>query len=182
MNKIANMHVASSTAGSLSRRSLFKLGGSLQPSLPELRWPGARLSRRARLWPIPARARRALPDGTPSFLIAPEPITEFDETRDFEVVVVGAGVSGMAAAMSAAEAGAKIACVQREATPSSQGNMARWRRFEPDERSRQASPYQLSHQVGRPPQQPRSSGRPGPTTPSRRCPGSARPRPPAASR
>ena len=27
MNKIANMHVASSTAGSLSRRSLFKLGG-----------------------------------------------------------------------------------------------------------------------------------------------------------
>lgn len=63
-------------------------------------------------------------DGTPSFLIAPEPITEFDETRDFEVVVVGAGVSGMAAAMSAAEAGAKIACVQREATPSSQGNMA----------------------------------------------------------
>lgn len=34
------------------------------------------------------------------------------------------GVSGMAAAMSAAEAGAKIACVQREATPSSQGNMA----------------------------------------------------------
>ena len=41
-----------------------------------------------------------------------------------EIVVVGAGVSGMAAAMSAAEAGAKIACVQREATPSSQGNMA----------------------------------------------------------
>ena len=27
MNKIANTHVASSTAGSLSRRSLFKLGG-----------------------------------------------------------------------------------------------------------------------------------------------------------
>lgn len=66
MNKIANMHVASSTAGSLSRRSLFKLGGSLQPSLPELRWPGARLSRRARLWPIPARARRALPTVRPA--------------------------------------------------------------------------------------------------------------------
>ena len=52
MNKIANMHVASPTAGSLSRRSLFKLAGSLQPSLPELRWPGARLSSLQRPKPL----------------------------------------------------------------------------------------------------------------------------------
>lgn len=57
-------------------------------------------------------------------LSPPEPITDFDETRDFEVVVVGAGVSGMAAALSAAEAGANIACVQKEPMASSQGNMA----------------------------------------------------------
>lgn len=124
MNKIANTHVASSTAGSLSRRSLFKLGG-----LATAVAAGASLAGCA---PQPKSASMAdtgsgathAADGTPSFLIAPEPITEFDETRDFEVVVVGSGVSGMAAAMSAAEAGAKIACVQREATPSSQGNMA----------------------------------------------------------
>ena len=124
MNKIANMHVASSTAGSLSRRSLFKLGGLATAVAAGASLAGcAPQPKSASMADTGSGATRAA-DGTPSFLIAPEPITEFDETRDFEVVVVGAGVSGMAAAMSAAEAGAKIACVQREATPSSQGNMA----------------------------------------------------------
>ena len=124
MNKIANMHVASSTAGSLSRRSLFKLGGLATAVAAGASLAGcAPQPKSASMADTGSGATRAA-DGTPSFLIAPEPITEFDETRDFEVVVVGAGVSGMAAAMSAAEAGAKIACVQREATPSSQGNLA----------------------------------------------------------
>ena len=124
MNKIANMHVASSTAGSLSRRSLFKLGGLATAVAAGASLAGcAPQPKSASMADTGSGATRAA-DGTPSFLIAPEPITEFDETRYFEVVVVGAGVSGMAAAMSAAEAGAKIACVQREATPSSQGNMA----------------------------------------------------------
>ena len=124
MSKIANMHVASSTAGSLSRRSLFKLGGLATAVAAGASLAGcAPQPKSASMADTGSGATRAA-DGTPSFLIAPEPITEFDETRDFEVVVVGAGVSGMAAAMSAAEAGAKIACVQREATPSSQGNMA----------------------------------------------------------
>lgn len=124
MNKIANTHVASSTAGSLSRRSLFKLGGLATAVAAGASLAGcAPQPKSASMADTGSGATRAA-DGTPSFLIAPEPITEFDETRDFEVVVVGSGVSGMAAAMSAAEAGAKIACVQREATPSSQGNMA----------------------------------------------------------
>lgn len=124
MNKIANTHVASSTAGSLSRRSLFKLGGLATAVAAGASLAGcAPRPKSASMADTGSGATRAA-DGTPSFLIAPEPITEFDETRDFEVVVVGSGVSGMAAAMSAAEAGAKIACVQREATPSSQGNMA----------------------------------------------------------
>lgn len=120
-------------------------------------------------------------DGTPSFLIAPEPITEFDETRDFEVVVVGAGVSGMAAAMSAAEAGAKIACVQREATPSSQGNMAAG--VDLNQTSEAGKQALISYLIKLATTAATALfWKPGPTTPSRRCPGSARPRPPAASR
>ncbi|WP_162610912.1 FAD-dependent oxidoreductase [Gordonibacter sp. An230] len=61
---------------------------------------------------------------TPSFLAKPEPIAEFAETKEYEVVVVGCGAAGMSAALSAAEAGARIACVQKESIPSSQGNMA----------------------------------------------------------
>ncbi len=34
----------------------------------------------------------------PSFLVKPEPITEFAETHEFDVVVVGAGESGLSAA------------------------------------------------------------------------------------
>ena len=60
----------------------------------------------------------------PAFLAKPEAVVEFAETKDYDVVVVGAGVSGMAAAVSAAQAGAKVACVQKESEPSSQGNMA----------------------------------------------------------
>lgn len=111
-----------SVQAGISRRSLFKLGGltaatvagaSMLAGCGQPKQVGSSMAETG-----------AAADGTPSFLIAPEPITDFDETRDYEVVVVGAGVSGMAAALSAAEAGAKIACVQKEEAPSSQGNMA----------------------------------------------------------
>lgn len=62
-------------------------------------------------------------EGIPTFLKQPEAITDFAKTHDYDVVVVGAGVSGMAAALSAAEKGVKVACIQKEAAPSSQGNM-----------------------------------------------------------
>lgn len=60
--------------------------------------------------------------GLPSFLKAPEPITDIAETKEFDVVVVGAGAAGVPAALSAAEAGAKVALIQKEATAISQGN------------------------------------------------------------
>ena len=60
--------------------------------------------------------------GLPSFLQAPEPITDIAETKEFDVVVVGAGAAGVPAALSAAEAGAKVALIQKEATAISQGN------------------------------------------------------------
>lgn len=60
--------------------------------------------------------------GLPSFLQAPEPITDIAETKEFDVVVVGAGAAGVPAALSAAEAGAKVVLIQKEATAISQGN------------------------------------------------------------
>ncbi len=47
-----------------------------------------------------------------------------DETKDYDVVVVGAGAGGVPAAGFAAEAGATVALLQREASVVSQGNCA----------------------------------------------------------
>ncbi len=62
-------------------------------------------------------------DQTPEFLRQPDPITEFSETKEFDVVVIGAGESGLAAVHTALEAGAKVACVQNIGTAQTTGNM-----------------------------------------------------------
>ena len=63
-------------------------------------------------------------EGLPSFLAAPEPITDIADTKDFDVVIVGAGASGVPAAITARKAGATVALIQKEATAISQGNTA----------------------------------------------------------
>ena len=60
----------------------------------------------------------------PSFLVKPEPVTEFAQTYDYDVVVVGAGEAGLSAVHSALEAGAKVACLQNMPTAFTTGNMA----------------------------------------------------------
>lgn len=67
-------------------------------------------------------AAAAAGDGTPAFFVKPEPITDIADTRDYDVVVIGAGAAGVPAAISAHEAGAKVALLQKEATAVSQGN------------------------------------------------------------
>jgi fumarate reductase flavoprotein subunit len=61
---------------------------------------------------------------TLSFLPKPKPIAnkEIQATLTFDVVVVGAGASGMCAALSAAENGAKVAVLQKQPFALSQGN------------------------------------------------------------
>lgn len=51
-----------------------------------------------------------------SFLTTPEPVPESDitATKDADVVVVGCGISGMAAARAAADAGAKVIVVENQ--------------------------------------------------------------------
>ena len=51
-----------------------------------------------------------------------EPITDFAEERDVDIVVCGAGASGVIAAVKAAEMGAKVAVLQKEPIAVSQGN------------------------------------------------------------
>jgi fumarate reductase flavoprotein subunit len=89
------------------------------------------------VWAPPLPKRRATgaarnadfaqsPDGgaTLHFLPRPKPIAESEikETLTFDVVVVGAGASGVPAALSAAESGAKVAVIQKHPMPVSQGN------------------------------------------------------------
>lgn len=71
-----------------------------------------------------ASASEAAATGGPSFLQAPEPITDFAETKEFDVIVVGAGESGLSAVHTALEAGASVACVQNIGTAQTTGNMA----------------------------------------------------------
>lgn len=59
--------------------------------------------------------------GTPNFLKKPAPITDIANTKDFDVVVVGAGNSGVVAALKALEEGAKVALVQKQAEASAFG-------------------------------------------------------------
>jgi hypothetical protein len=58
------------------------------------------------------------------FLPAPKVIPDGDikDTKSFDIVVVGAGASGVPAALSAAQSGAKVAVVQKHPMPVSQGN------------------------------------------------------------
>lgn len=61
-------------------------------------------------------------EGLPSFFDKPEPIKDITETKDYDVVVVGAGAPGVPCALSALEAGAKVALITKEATASAYGN------------------------------------------------------------
>ncbi|ADN76320.1 fumarate reductase/succinate dehydrogenase flavoprotein domain protein [Ferrimonas balearica DSM 9799] len=69
-------------------------------------------------------AKSADGGATLSFMPKPRPIadSEIASTQRFDVVVVGAGASGVPAALSAAENGAKVAVLQKQAIVVSQGN------------------------------------------------------------
>ncbi len=62
--------------------------------------------------------------GLPSFLEKPAEITDIKSTKDYDVVIVGAGAAGIPAAITAKEAGASVAVIQKESTAISQGNTA----------------------------------------------------------
>ena len=104
----------------ISRRDLFKFGGVAAAGAMGVSMLGGCAPQQ----PVAAteEAAAAAGDGTPAFFVKPEPITDIADTRDYDVVVIGAGAAGVPAAISAHEAGAKVALLQKEATAVSQGN------------------------------------------------------------
>ncbi len=64
-------------------------------------------------------------DGIPSFMTTvPAPVAASDivATHDYDVVVVGAGITGLAATVAAANAGVSVAVVQKQSMGVSQGS------------------------------------------------------------
>ena len=117
-----------------TRRDMFKIGGLAAAGIGSAAFLGA-CSPAAGEGAAPAGDTAAASTGTttvaghtreglPSFLAAPEPITDVAETKHFDVVIVGAGAAGVPAAITAREAGATVALIQKEATAISQGNTA----------------------------------------------------------
>lgn len=104
----------------ISRRDLFKFGGVAAAGAMGMSMLGGCAPQQ----PVATtgEAAAAAGDGTPAFFVKPEPITDIADTRDYDVVVIGAGAAGVPAAISAHEAGAKVALLQKEATAVSQGN------------------------------------------------------------
>lgn len=102
------------TTSGISRRDLFKFGGIAAAGAATLSLAG-----------LAPESQPAYADETPkTFLDAPEPITDFADAKDFEIVVIGAGESGLSAVHTALEAGAHVACVQNVPMASTTGNMA----------------------------------------------------------
>lgn len=115
----------------ISRRDVLKLGGLAALGVSGAAVLGGAASAQT---PSQAFADEAVAEttvvaghtreGLPSFLAKPEPIEDIAQTLDYDVVVVGAGASGVPAAISAAQAGATVALLQKGSTASSQGNTA----------------------------------------------------------
>ena len=99
----------------ISRRDLFKFGGlaaagvvgagALASCAPQASNGTASAAGTASTSGETTTAAGHLRTGMPSFLTAPDPITDIKETKDYDVVVIGAGASGVPAALSALEAG-----------------------------------------------------------------------------
>ncbi len=111
------------TTTNFTRRDLFKFGG-----LAAMTAAGA--GALAGCAPQPKMASTgdaAATDGAtyvgPSFLQKPAAITDFAETHEYDVVVVGAGESGLAAIHAALEAGATVGVLQSLSIVQTAGNM-----------------------------------------------------------
>ena len=86
----------------ISRRDLFKFGGVAAAGAMGVSMLGGCAPQQ----PVVAtgEAAAAAGDGTPAFFVKPEPITDIADTRDYDVVVIGAGAAGVPAAIGGAEA------------------------------------------------------------------------------
>ena len=60
----------------------------------------------------PNKAPATVAESKHAWEVIPDSITDIASVEDFDIVVVGAGIAGVIAAQSAAEAGAKVVLVE----------------------------------------------------------------------
>ena len=96
----------------IDRRTLVKSAGALAAA-------GALAGAAAQV----ARADEPAAESTckHTWEVAPEPITDIAETKDYDIVIVGSGFAGMAAAEAAAAEGAKVVVLEKMETYSYRG-------------------------------------------------------------
>ena len=105
----------------ITRRDLFKFGGIAAAGVAGASMLGGCSPQQTT--PVATTGEAATGDASlPAFFQKPEPITDIAETKDYDVVVIGAGAAGVPAAISAFQEGARVALLQKEATAISQGN------------------------------------------------------------
>ena len=109
----------------VSRRDLFKFGGLAAAGIAAAGTLGG--CAQPRLAGTGSSESAAAADGTtyvgPSFLNKPAEITDFAEAYEYDVVVVGAGESGLGAIHAALEAGATVGVLQSLSIVQTAGNM-----------------------------------------------------------
>lgn len=105
----------------LSRRNFFKLGGVAAAGVAGASMLTA-CSPKGAGDAASTSSGSSSDNGLPSFFQAPEAISDISETKDFDIVVVGAGAAGVPCAISAFQEGANVALLQKEDTAISQGN------------------------------------------------------------
>lgn len=101
----------------LSRRGFLGLAGVSAVAAGGL-LAGCSPQARAEDAGAPKAGTAASIDGEPSFLTPPDPVddAEIGKTIDADVLVIGAGVAGIAAARAAAEAGCKVVVIEKAET------------------------------------------------------------------
>ena len=78
----------------ISRRDLFKFGGVAAAGVAGASMLGACSPQQPTAATGTGSESAAAADGTPAFFVKPEPITDITETKDYDVVVIGAGAAG----------------------------------------------------------------------------------------
>lgn len=107
----------------LTRRDLLKMGGIAAAGAAGVSMLGGCAAQpKAADAEVQTDVAGHIREGLPGFLVKPDAIKSIDDTKDYDVVIVGAGAAGVMAAISAHKSGATVALLQKASAAVSQGN------------------------------------------------------------
>ncbi|MDR2380764.1 MAG: FAD-dependent oxidoreductase [Bifidobacteriaceae bacterium] len=114
------MTVGHDKSARLSRRNFIGLGGAAVAGAAAAGLAGCSPAKSSDSSPSTGSGAGAKGGGY-AWQTKPEPITDIAETKDFDIVIVGAGMAGSAAAEAASRNGAKVAVIEQMDTFSARG-------------------------------------------------------------